>query len=173
VGDGNDALRQRAAAHTPVVGEERQRQVEQKLELVRQQLRQQEVRALESFEECEEEGEHQRPCHSLHAGDAAAVTACPAPAAMHRQLCHANFPIPLAPPQLPTPLLALPAGDLLAQDAAHAEWRRACELLELLQQDQKEFVRIYGTVYGIPKQNETAPAPLAELGSGAAAAEGR
>jgi hypothetical protein len=68
--------------------------------------------------------------------------------------------------------MALPAGDLLAQDAAQADWRRACELLELLQRDQKEFVRIYGFIYGIPKQNETAPAPLAQLGSGAAAADG-
>jgi hypothetical protein len=48
--------------------------------------------------------------------------------------------------------MALPADDLLAQDAAHADWRRACELLELLQRDQKEFVRMYGTSYGIEKK---------------------
>jgi hypothetical protein len=49
---------------------------------------------------------------------------------------------------------ALPAGDLLGLDVARAQWKRECEILQLLEEDERKFIRIYGQMYGIPEQKE-------------------
>ena len=81
VGDGNDALRQRLREYTPPTVEDRRRLVGQKLGQVRQALRQDEVRALKRFEECENDGEHRAPAPALtHSSHATAAAAAAAPA---------------------------------------------------------------------------------------------
>ena len=48
-------------------------------------------------------------------------------------------------PHIPT---ALPAGDPFGRDAAHAQWKSVCGQQELLQRDEKQFVRWYSTTFG-------------------------
>jgi hypothetical protein len=56
--DKHDALRQRLREHAPLPAEDRRQQVEQRLGLLRQALRKEEIKALKRFEDCDRDGEH-------------------------------------------------------------------------------------------------------------------
>lgn len=126
VGDGLDELRQRLREHTPLGRE-------QKLQLARKELREEEARLLERFA-----GLLLPLVHAL-----------PRPAADRGTTLQSSPLLPnfSRPCQRTTNWPV--AGNLLGRDRAHSNWKYTSKQLQLLQLDPDEFIRNHGWQFSL------------------------